>query len=157
MVSYRSQCLKGESLTGFVIALEGFTESLSKEMLPEWNIKPIIIEPGLFQTEWTKNVVAVPTAPQYAGPGTPSSIFRFILQSVWFGEPAKAAQALLRIAKEPNPPLRLQLGTDCIFVTREKFRRILEDTEKWEELGHSTNVDGLDKEKLVEQLKAFPF
>lgn len=32
-------------------ALEGFTEAVSKEMLPEWNIKAVIVEPGGFQTE----------------------------------------------------------------------------------------------------------
>ncbi|CAL1707779.1 unnamed protein product [Somion occarium] len=34
-------------------ALEGLTESLSKEMLPEWNIiKATIVEPGGFRTSW---------------------------------------------------------------------------------------------------------
>ncbi len=139
----------------FIPAVEGFTESLSKEMVPAWNIKPIIIEPGLFQTEWKKSLVTFPVASQYAAPDTPSSIFRFVTQTAWFGDPAKGAQALLRIAKEPNPPLRLQLGTDCLFVARERSKKIIEDSEKWEELGDSTNVDGLDKEKLVAQLRAF--
>ena len=34
-------------------ALEGFTESLNKELLPSWNIKASIIEPGGFETRWS--------------------------------------------------------------------------------------------------------
>ena len=33
-------------------AVEGFTEALSKELKPEWNIKLTCIEPGPFRTDW---------------------------------------------------------------------------------------------------------
>ena len=33
-------------------AVEGFTEALSKELKPEWNIKLTCIEPGGFRTDW---------------------------------------------------------------------------------------------------------
>lgn len=34
-------------------AVEGFTEALSKEIKPEWNIKLTLIEPGGFRTKWS--------------------------------------------------------------------------------------------------------
>jgi NAD(P)-dependent dehydrogenase (short-subunit alcohol dehydrogenase family) len=33
-------------------AVEGFTEALSKELKPEWNIKLTCVEPGGFRTAW---------------------------------------------------------------------------------------------------------
>lgn len=33
-------------------AVEGFTETVSKEIKPEWNIKLTNIEPGGFRTDW---------------------------------------------------------------------------------------------------------
>ena len=137
--------------------MEGFTESFNKEMVPEWNIKAIIIEPGGFKTEWSKSsMVTIPTSAPYAAPNTPSSIFRNILHSFVIGDPAKAANALLRIVKEPNPPLRLQLGTECVAIIRERAKQTLQDNEKWEELGHSTNLDGVEKDVILEQLKSLP-
>ncbi|KAJ6622726.1 hypothetical protein B0H10DRAFT_2012554, partial [Mycena sp. CBHHK59/15] len=38
-------------------ALEGFTQSLVREMLPEWNIRGLIIEPGGFESEWVKGSI----------------------------------------------------------------------------------------------------
>lgn len=137
-----------------ISALEGFTEALTKEMLPEWNIKAMIIEPGGFRTEWGRgNLVNYPIPPQYAAPGTPSSVLRKMLYGEMIGDPAKAAQALLRIAKEPNPPLRLQLGSECLMIIREKAKQTLRDNEKWEDLSHSTNLDGYAKEMVLQQFK----
>ena len=33
-------------------AIEGFTEAVSKELKPEWNIRVTCIEPGGFRTDW---------------------------------------------------------------------------------------------------------
>ena len=140
------------------LAVEGFTESFNKEMLPEWDIKAIIIEPGGFRTEWGKSsMVTTPVAPQYAAPGTPSSIFRSVLHNPPIGDPAKAAQVMLRIVKERDPPLRLQLGSECVVIVREKAKKTIQDNEKWEDIGHSTNLDGYEKEKVLEHFKDINF
>lgn len=142
----------------YSLAVEGFTESFNKEMLPEWDIKAIIIEPGGFRTEWGKSsMVTTPVAPQYAAPGTPSSIFRSVLHNPPIGDPAKAAQVMLRIVKERDPPLRLQLGSECVVIVREKAKRTIQDNEKWEDIGHSTNLDGYEKEKVLEHFKDINF
>ena len=47
-------------------ALEGFSEALHKELLPEWNIKVIIVQPGGVRTEWAKgSMVDRPLPPAY--------------------------------------------------------------------------------------------
>ena len=120
-------------------------------MLPEWNIKAIIVEPGAFQTAWAASRVNLPVLPKYTPPNTPSSVFRKILHSGEIGDPLKAAEAMLRIASEPDPPLRLQLGSDCMFLVREKAMKTVRDNEKWQELGHSTNFDWFAKESVLDR------
>jgi hypothetical protein len=61
------------------------------------------------------------------------------------GDPSKAAQAIIKIAGEPDPPLRLQLGTDCLELVRNQARSTIAESEKWESLSHSTNADDYDK------------
>lgn len=39
-------------------AVEGFTEALSTELKPEWNIKLTCIEPGGFRTDWAGRSMA---------------------------------------------------------------------------------------------------
>lgn len=70
------------------------------------------------------------------------------------GDPAKAAQVLLHIVTEPDPPCRLQLGSDCVVIVREKAKKTLRENEKWAELGHSTNYDWFEKDKVLEYFEA---
>ncbi|KAI0643337.1 hypothetical protein C8Q79DRAFT_1012629 [Trametes meyenii] len=60
-------------------ALEGWSEALSKEVDPAWNIKVTIIEPGSFKTSvLDKNMIVVPQHPAYADPELPVRKFRRI-------------------------------------------------------------------------------
>lgn len=78
-----------------MIALEGFSEALSKELLPEWNIKVTIIEPGGFRTEWKgSSMVEITPHPAYAGPDTPSSKYRQLHKNEFIGDPAKGETSL---------------------------------------------------------------
>ncbi|KAI0056246.1 NAD(P)-binding protein [Artomyces pyxidatus] len=134
-------------------ALEGFTESFTKEMRPEWNIKGIIIEPGGFATKWaTSGMVVVPQPPAYEG-DSPSNKFRAMAKGAGaIGDVAKAAQAMILIAGEPDPPLRLQLGTDSWGIVQYKANATLKDQEKWATVSHGTNLDGYGPE-ILEKLK----
>ncbi len=40
------------TLTRSLFQVEGFTEALSHELKPEWNIKLTCVEPGGFRTDW---------------------------------------------------------------------------------------------------------
>ncbi|TFY76994.1 hypothetical protein EWM64_g7019 [Hericium alpestre] len=124
-------------------ALEGFTQAFTREMPPEWNIKGIIIEPGGFQTGWRDaNLVHAPAHPAY-GPDSPGAKFRnMAFTTSYIGDIHKAAQAMIRIAREPDPPLRLQLGTDSFGIVAHRANATLKEQERWAELSHSTNLDG---------------
>ena len=55
------------------------------------------------------------------------------------GDPAKAAQVILRVAGMEDPPLRLLLGTDAVRAAEEASRARAEADEKWRALSVSTD------------------
>lgn len=58
----------------------------------------------------------------------------------------------MEIASIPNPPVRVQIGTESIMFIRKKAQKTIDDTYEFEELGHSTNADGIDKDQLIANL-----
>ena len=135
--------------------MEGFTESLRKEMSPEWNIQATIIEPGGFDTEWrTGNMTILPQLPAYADPKSPTSQYRSMLGTIPFiGHPQRAAKAFLTLAaRRKDLPLRVQFGSDCLAVVVHTANTTISDSKKWESIIHSTNVDGINAEEYTRHL-----
>ncbi|KAJ7862637.1 hypothetical protein B0H14DRAFT_3611633, partial [Mycena olivaceomarginata] len=130
-------------------ALEGFTQAFAREMLPEWNIRGLIIEPGGFESEWASgSMQTIPAPPEY-GPTSPSGIVRTVLDPAnpnahSLGVPEKMAAAIFRVAGEKNLPLRLPLGSESWAIVRGQAQRTLREANEWEEVSHSTNRDGVD-------------
>ncbi|KAF9011873.1 hypothetical protein BDQ17DRAFT_1345015 [Cyathus striatus] len=138
-------------------ALEGFTEAFQKEMLPEWKIRAVIIEPGGFDTEWrNSSMITFPPPPEYADPNTPTMKARAIRTSIEFaGVPERAARAILKLAEEPELPMRIQLGSDSLAIIQFKANKTLQESEKWSYVAHSTNKDGLDGEAVKQKIMQF--
>ena len=79
-----------------LVALEGFSEALHKELLPEWNIKIIVIQPGGVRTEWAKgNMVDRPMPPAYDTPDGPAHKMRELYKSPGTGDATKRTSTLL--------------------------------------------------------------
>jgi hypothetical protein len=141
----------------YPVALEGFTESLRKEMSPEWNIQATIIEPGGFDTEW-RNMTTIPPHPAYDTDNSPTKKRRSMLvgtdSSILFiGSPIKAAKAFITLAeKRQDLPLRVQFGSDSLAVVRHTAMKTISDSEGLESLSHSTNVDGIDAKEYTKNL-----
>jgi hypothetical protein len=45
---------------------------------------------------------------------------------------------LVKITQVENPPLRLQLGHDCVSAVEDKLMQVKEELEQWRELAEST-------------------
>ena len=137
--------------------MEGFTESLRKEMSPEWNIQATIIEPGGFNTEW-RNMSIIPPHPAYDTDNSPTKKRRAMLVGAdtsinFIGSPIKAAKAFISIAeKKKDLPLRVQFGSDSLAIVRHTALKTISDGEKWASVSHSTNVDGTDSEEYTKNL-----
>lgn len=123
--------------------VEGFSEAMYAELKP-LGIKLTIVEPGPFRTDFldaaslgrSKNSIAdysetAGTARQWA---TESN-------KLQAGDPVKAAVAMVKITQVPDPPLRLQLGADCVESVIKKLVDMKAELDKWRELAESTAFD----------------
>lgn len=123
-------------------ALEGFSEALYLEMSP-LNIHVTIVEPGPFRTEWA-GASSVTAANQIADyEGTAGKIIGYVQSNSGrqAGDPAKAAQAIIRAVNNVNPPLRLPLGRAALDAIRTKLRSVAKNLEDWEDVSLDTSFE----------------
>jgi NAD(P)-dependent dehydrogenase (short-subunit alcohol dehydrogenase family) len=92
-------------------AVEGLSESLSKEVAP-LGVKVLIVEPGPFRTDWAGRSIKTPKRPIDAYAETAGARRRQIqdYSGSQPGDPERAAEAIIATVEQPNPPLRLPLG-----------------------------------------------
>lgn len=125
-------------------AVGGFSEVLAQEVRP-LGIKVTVAEPGSMRTDWAGPSMHIhPTAADYAPTvGRSGQRFSGELKGSGYGDPAKVAQALLRLAEMADPPVRLLLGSDAVLMA-EVFAaaRGREDAAN-RDLSISTDFDGL--------------
>ncbi|WP_059045965.1 oxidoreductase [Paenibacillus rubinfantis] len=122
-------------------AVEGFSEVLAKEVAP-LGIKVTIIEPGGFRTDWAgASMSHIEPREEYRD--TVGLMLERVRQSSGKqkGDPTKAAQAIIAIVAEKNPPLRLLLGSDAVQMALDADQRRLAETERWAELSVSADFD----------------
>jgi NAD(P)-dependent dehydrogenase (short-subunit alcohol dehydrogenase family) len=98
---------------GSKFALGGFSECLSKEISP-FGLFVTIVEPGPFRTDFLK-----PESARFLGKPIADYDDRRAQVRAGFegrnglqpGDPAKLAEAIVRLADEANPPLRFLAGS----------------------------------------------
>ncbi|WP_369228707.1 SDR family oxidoreductase (plasmid) [Streptomyces sp. R39] len=93
--------------------LEGFTESVSREV-SDFNIRLTLVEPGATRTGFASALrYTTETAPYRDNAvGQTRRYLEAADDSVFTGDPAKLAVAVYDTTRDPNPPLRLALGSD---------------------------------------------
>ncbi|GLX70562.1 oxidoreductase [Paenibacillus glycanilyticus] len=122
-------------------AVEGFSEVLAKEVAP-LGIKVTLIEPGGFRTDWAGSSMQH-IEPREEYKDTVGGLLKHLREVTGKenGDPAKAAQAILTIVNEENPPLRLLLGSDAVAIANAVDTGKLAETKRWEELSVSTDFE----------------
>ncbi|RDI97399.1 SDR family NAD(P)-dependent oxidoreductase [Dyella solisilvae] len=137
-------------------AVEGFSEVLAKEV-GAFGIRVTLVEPGGFRTDWggPSMMVHEPDAnSEYGAVLAPMLNARKSYVGNETGDPAKAAQAILAIARAPQPPLRLLLGSDAVYLAEQQAAKMAEEDAKWRTLSLSTDFDlspqaAEDRERMV--------
>ena len=100
-------------------ALEGFSESLAKEIAP-FGVKVTMVEPGSFRTDWAGSSMTVaPVGAAYQPLFAPMLDYLQQHNGNQPGDPAKAAQVILQLASMNPPPLRLLLGSDAVYFAQQ--------------------------------------
>ena len=119
--------------------VEGFSESLFKEIGPLW-IKVTIIEPGGFRTDFAGSSTQLSEGrSEYDSTVGAAVRFQRSYNGRQPGEPAKAAAALLHVASLSEPPLRLLLGSDSYAAAEKSALDKIESDRNWKDLSLSTD------------------
>jgi NAD(P)-dependent dehydrogenase (short-subunit alcohol dehydrogenase family) len=143
-ISSTAGIVGGEFLSAYAASkfgVEGWQESLAPEIAP-FGIRTLLVEPGFFRTE-----LLTPESTKYAE----SSIADYTERTAqtvaaWKsmngqqgGDPAKLADALVRLAALDEPPLRFPAGADAVATFENRAKLLLEQADAHREL--SSNLD----------------
>ena len=125
---------------GSKFALEGISDTLSKELLP-FNIFVTAVAPGSFRTDWAgRSMQRTPRSiADYDASFDPVRKAREEKSGKQLGDPRKAAQAMLQVIASPTPPAHLLLGSDALGLVRDKLNRTAREIDEWEALTLTTD------------------
>jgi NAD(P)-dependent dehydrogenase (short-subunit alcohol dehydrogenase family) len=124
-------------------AVGGFFEILARELAPI-GIHATVLEPGGIRTARAQR--PLPTGGwQEAYEPTVGRFARTYQRNpdVQRGDPARIAEAVLRLTAEPNPPARLLLGSDAVWLAPQIAAARAAEDATWRDLSLSTDRDGL--------------
>ena len=125
---------------GSKFALEGLSETLGKEV-HGFGIAVTAVEPGGFRTDWLgRSMVRAPrTVSDYDATYGPIRKAREARDGKQLGDPAKAADAILRLVESADPPAHLPLGPDAVQSIRDKIATLQAEMAAWEAVSLGTN------------------
>ncbi len=125
---------------GSKFALEGLSDTLSKERLP-FNIVVTAVAPGSFRTDWAGRSMrrTSRSVADYDASFDPIRNAREERSGQQLGDPRKAAQAMLQIMESPTPPTHLLLGSDALGLVRDRLASAAHEIDRWEALTRSTD------------------
>ncbi|MBT2560240.1 SDR family NAD(P)-dependent oxidoreductase [Pedobacter sp. ISL-68] len=123
-------------------AIEGITESLALELAP-LGIKATVVAPGFFRTNFldesslTRSETIIEDYAETVG-----AMRGFATKANYNqpGDPAKLAEAFIKLAASENPPVHLPLGKDTIKRFRDKVAGFEKNIEAWHEVITETDL-----------------
>ncbi|MFE9722820.1 oxidoreductase [Streptomyces sp. NPDC005794] len=124
-------------------AVEGLSEAMREELAP-LGIDVTLVEPGYFRTDFLDRT-SLHTEGRLIDDYAPSAgaVRDSVpgLNHTQPGDPVKGAAAVLVLADAKNPPLRAQLGSDCVAELDRKIAQLREESAAWRHLALSTDHD----------------
>jgi NAD(P)-dependent dehydrogenase (short-subunit alcohol dehydrogenase family) len=117
-------------------ALEGFSESLAQEIAP-FGIRVTIVEPGPFRTDFLSAESIRFGEHAVADYDDRRSALRASFEQrngKQPGDPVKLAEAIVRLASEPEPPLRFVAGSIAFDTISAKLVDMQTELERWRPL-----------------------
>ncbi|WP_420140889.1 oxidoreductase [Sphingomonas sp.] len=122
-------------------ALEGLSASLAQEVAPA-GIRVTAVAPGAFRTDFLAPTSIRKSAPESAdygdSVGKASAAFD-AMAGKQLGDPARAADAILKLVDDADPPLNLLLGSDALRRARARLDTVIEEIDRWEEVTRGTD------------------
>jgi NAD(P)-dependent dehydrogenase (short-subunit alcohol dehydrogenase family) len=124
-------------------AVGGFSEILAQEVRP-LGIRVTVVEPGGMRTDWAGSSMRIDdiSSDYQATVGTMAGLAR-AHNGVARSDPAKIAKAIRELTLENEPPLRILLGTDAVFLAHLYAAERAGEDARWDALSRSTDFDEL--------------
>jgi NAD(P)-dependent dehydrogenase (short-subunit alcohol dehydrogenase family) len=119
--------------------LEGWMESLTPEIAP-FGVRTMLVEPGFFRTELlsaNSTTYAQPRIDDYAGRTKEIVAAWKGMDGKQGGDPAKLADALVRLVALKEPPTRFAAGADAVQTFETKANSLLAQAHAHPELSTS--------------------
>ena len=125
---------------GSKFALQGISEVMRAEMAP-FGVHVTAVCPGSFRTDWAgRSMVRTDRSiADYDALFEPIRQARLEKSGKQLGDPAKLADAVLKLINDQNPPAQLLLGSDAYQLVSDKLTGMQDDIEKWKSLTVSTD------------------
>lgn len=123
-------------------AVVGFTEALAEEV-KGFGVKATVVYPGYFRTAFlTQDSIKTANNPIAAYETARASEKTHIqeINGQQPNDPDKAADAMIAISQEENPPVHLLLGEDALQLLAAKQKLLATDVESWKSLSLSTAI-----------------
>ena len=123
--------------------IEGWMESLTPEIAP-FGIRTMLVEPGFFRTELLTNdstTYAQPSIDDYAERTREIVAAWNSMDGKQGGDPAKLADALVKLAALEEPPARFAAGADAVQTFEAKATTLLAQAQAHRELSASLAYD----------------
>ncbi|KAF3766973.1 NAD(P)-binding protein [Cryphonectria parasitica EP155] len=142
-------------------ALEGFTESVSREVRPEWNIHFTIMEPGGIDTPLMgSNMQHLPPHPAYQAPDTPARLLAAYGEDPQviktFSKPEDVAKAIYELSSRGKRiPIRVPLGSVSWKVLRGEIDSMAGEFDEVKELSISVDSDLPDRADDAKKVQKF--
>lgn len=113
-------------------AVEGLSESLAREVEP-LGIRVLLVEPGPFRTDWAGR--SLKQSPVFIGDYEQTSGHRrreiAKVSGTQPGDPARAAEAVIKVLDSATPPAHLVLGREGINNVERQLRSMLNEIDLW--------------------------
>jgi NAD(P)-dependent dehydrogenase (short-subunit alcohol dehydrogenase family) len=120
-------------------AIDGFSRVLRAETAP-FGIKVVVVEPSGFRTDWAGASMTVHEVPDAYAP-TVGAMNQRTRQnpSGPAGDPARAAEILVNVAKRNDIPNHLPLGVNAAEMSIRLDEELLQQDQKWRDVGRSAD------------------
>ena len=123
--------------------IEGWMESLRPEVAP-FGIHTMVVEPGFFRTD-----LLTPESTKYAEPSIEDYATRTretvanwnSMNGKQGGDPAKLAEALIKLASQDEPPVRWVAGADAVETVENKGRDLIAQADAYRDVSSSLAHD----------------
>jgi NAD(P)-dependent dehydrogenase (short-subunit alcohol dehydrogenase family) len=120
-------------------AIDGFSRVLRTETAP-FGVKVVVVEPSGFRTDWAGASMTVHDVPEAYAPtvGTMNSRMRQNPEGP-AGDPERAAEILVKVAKRNEIPDHLPLGVNAVERSIALDEQLLAQDQIWSDVGRSAD------------------